>query len=569
LHELAAQEVYLADSQYGAKYDPRTVPAHEHVLAAFRDPRVKEIAVVAPTGFGKTTVFEVCISYIVAQDPGPTLMLSATDQSTRAWMESRMLKVLRLSPWTRDLIPRGDEKHDAKKDSIMFRNMAFFTGGANKSNTQEKSMRYVFLDEPWEYRPGIIGEALRRHHNRMNRKMLAQSQGGDEGTEWHEFAKHGKWHDAHHLCPACNDPVAFSMNLLSYEKVLDVNGEHDWPAINESIRLTCPHCATEFCDTDQNRRQWAARVVPVWNGHKHLPDRVTLCFSFLAVWTKTWADIVQKWILANEQKKRGNLEPLRQVINKEFGQFFAVPADTPKLDMGGDPYSKEQFHAGEKWEGEHFRFMTIDVQKGHFWAVIRAWKLNGEGSRLLWEGKVDTWQTLFYLQERYAVEHRNVFIDGRYEIDHVVRNIYEHCGRDQAAHWQILCGEDSTNGYQWAIGAGKHTRKVWKIYSKYQRSTSSAGFPYATIRFSNLRAKDALAGIMRIGGGNFAVPVDVSQAYIAQMASESKVEYMPGKWRWQKIKSHYDNHLWDCEVMGIVAATIRGVLRIESEADPG
>jgi len=47
------------------------------------------------------------------------------------------------------------------------------------------------------------------------------------------------------------------------------------------------------------------------------------------------------------------------------------------------------------------------------------------------------------------------------------------------------------------------------------------------------------------------------------MGSEVKREVKPGVWRWEKIKDHYDNHEWDCEVMQIIQATIRGVLRIE------
>jgi hypothetical protein len=75
LSELATKNVYLAGSQYGAKYDLSVVPAHEFVLNAFKDPRIKEIANIAVTGFGKTTIFEVCASYAIAQDPGDLLML--------------------------------------------------------------------------------------------------------------------------------------------------------------------------------------------------------------------------------------------------------------------------------------------------------------------------------------------------------------------------------------------------------------------------------------------------------------------------------------------------------------
>jgi hypothetical protein len=561
LSALATKNVFLSGSQYGAKYDLSVVPAHEFVLDAFKDPRVKEIANVAVTGFGKTTIFEVCGSYTVAQDPGDMLMLGQNDKLVKDWMESRFLKVLRRSPWTRDFIPTGRDRADAKKTSIIFRHMALFTGGANESNTQEKSMRYCFGDEVWQWKHGIIGEFLKRHHNRLNRKMLLQSQGGNEGTEWHEFCRNGKWYDGHHQCPSCKEWSPVQMKNLKREIIRDESGEYHWPEIFASVRYVCPSCEEEFPDTDSNRRQWA-KCKPVWNGNKHFPDRVTYSWTFMTVWTKTWAEIMKLWILANDQAKRGNLEPLRQFVNKDLGQFWEEPTDTPALQSGGEPYAKLNFHEGEKWEGEHFRYMKIDVQKGHFWAVIRACKIGG-ASRLLWEGKVDTWQTLFALQDRYGIENKSVAIDGAYEIDEVVRQVRQHCGPDIDGWWNILIGEEAAKGYAYDIGSGKRAKRVWRIYSKWQHSTTSAQIRYRTIRFSNLRAKDALKGQMALPDGHFGIPIDISKDYRDQMASEVKREVSPGVWRWQKIKEHYGNHLWDCEVMGIVLMAIRGVLRID------
>jgi hypothetical protein len=182
---------------------------------------------------------------------------------------------------------------------------------------------------------------------------------------------------------------------------------------------------------------------------------------------------------------------------------------------------------------------------------------------LLWEGKVDTYQTLFELQSRFGLENRDVFVDGRYGIDEVVRQIYIHCGNSVENHWNILIGQDNSKGYAFDVGTSKRPRKVWKIYSKFQRGVTSRGQQYRTISFSNLRAKDALAGLIEIGDGAFGVPVDASPNYISQMQSESKREMKPGIWKWDKIKSHYHNHMWDTEVMGIVACAIRGVLKIE------
>lgn len=563
LVELAAKNVYLSGSQYGAKYSVEVCPAHEFVLGSFQNPRVKEIANIAVTGFGKTTIFEVCVSYAVAQDPGDMLILGQNDRLIKDWMESRLIKTLTRSPWTKGLIPTGKHRNNAKKTQIIFRHMALFTGGANESNTQEKSMRYCFGDEVWQWKNRMIGEFLKRHHDRLNRKMLLQSQGGNEGSEWHEFCRNGKWHDGHHRCPSCHEYSPVVMDNLKFEVSRESSGGYDWPAILETVRYECPNCKEQFEDTDVNRRRWS-KCKAVWNGNVHFPGRETYSWTFMTVWAKEWKEVAKNWIIANQQKKRGNFEPLRQFINKDLGQFWEEPSEAPTLTTGGEPYHKITYHEGERWEGEHFRFMAIDVQKGHFWVIIRSMVLGG-ASRLLWEGRVTTWQGLYTLQSRYGVENKAVAIDGRYEIDTVVRHVREHCGEDGNGWWNILMGEDQARGYQYHVGAGKNTRTVWKLFSKFQHHTTSSNIRFRSIRFSNLRAKDALVGQMNIGAGHFGLPIDISKEYVKQMKTETKREVAPGNYRWVKIKDHYDNHLWDCETMLIVMASIMGVLKIEFE----
>lgn len=572
LADIATREVHLHGSQYGPRYSIDTVPAHRLVFEAWSDPAIKEIGNIAPTGFGKTTIFEVVISEAWAQQPGDGLFIGQNQKMVKDWMEGRMLRVLHKSPWTRDLLPKGKDRHDLRKTGIKGHHMSLYTGGANEGDTQEKSMRYTWGDEIWQWSYGFIGELLKRHHNRWNRKSLLQSQGGDEGSEWFQFCRAGKWHNTYHACPACGEYQPVVIEQLTYGEEdpetgkrsiqRDENGEIDWPKVYDSVRWNCGHCAREFEDTDANRRAWAKNVKAVWDGKKHIPERHVFSHTFLTVWTKEWRETARNWILANEARKRGNLELLKQFINKDLGQFWEEPTDAPSLITGGTPYEKAAYHNGEKWDGEHFRFMTIDVQKGHFWAKVRAWKIGG-ASRLLWEGKIDTWQSLFHLQERYNVENRCVAIDGRYEIDEVVKQVRAHCGLDINNWWLILIGQDSARGYRYNVGTPKNPKVIWKIYSEFKYDTTSSQIRFRTIQFSNLRAKDALKGQMGLPDGHFGIPTDISNNYVEQMGAESKREFAPGQWRWDKIKDHYHNHLWDCEVMGIVMCALFGVLRID------
>jgi hypothetical protein len=100
-------------------------------------------------------------------------------------------------------------------------------------------------------------------------------------------------------------------------------------------------------------------------------------------------------------------------------------------------------------------------------------------------------------------------------------------------------------------------KKFRRLYSDYVNSIDCIP-PYKFIKFSNLLAKDRLTALM--SGGDFGVPVDASKAYHAQMQNETKRETSPGVWRWVPVKQGAPNHLFDCEVMQVVAASILRVI---------
>lgn len=556
----ARENVRLVDSPVGERYDPEASRYTAAPLEDLRDPEVYEICVVGATGMGKTAMFEVASCYVTAEQPGPALMIGQTNLMVKDWMESRMLPIFRRCEATRRLLPTGSKRTNLKKTGIIFRHMPYFTGGANETTTQEKSMRYCFGDEPWQWKPGIIGHLLRRHHDRWNRKSLLAAQGGTKGSEWHEHARHGRQMRRHFQCPECGERHEWKWEQMQWEVVQDEGGEFDWPAIGESVRMVCP-CGAEFEDTPRNRRmladsgEWLAELGP------HVPGRVTYSVPFFWVWRIEWRQVVKEWILAQEAKRSGDLEPLKQIITKRFADFWEEPSEVPELRTGADPYRKAEFHEGQKWEGEDYRFLTVDVQKDHFWGVVRAWKMGGE-SRLVWEGKLETWESVWYLRQRMGVAMRFVFIDCGYLPDEIAKQRATHrvergkteAGQPIYEYANMLMGEDS-DGYPVKL----RKKRYFRTFSNWIRRTTQEGVPYQYSKFSNLRAKDALAGMMR--GETFGVPTDHSKSYAKQMVNEAKREVAPGKWRWVPVTARANNHLWDCEVMQVVAASICKVLR--------
>ncbi len=170
--------IYEGKSPY---YDKNATPWMNEPLDMLGNPECTELILLAPTGSGKTTMMEAALAYIVAEDPGPTLIVGQTNETISEWFETRLMHTFRNTPETKDLIPSGKHRHKARKDAVIFPHMTLFSTGANISGTQARSMRRVICDEAWAYKQGILRQAEARLHDRWNRQFVIVSHGGTIG----------------------------------------------------------------------------------------------------------------------------------------------------------------------------------------------------------------------------------------------------------------------------------------------------------------------------------------------------------------------------------------------------
>jgi len=215
------------------------------------------------------------------------------------------------------------------------------------------------------------------------------------------------------------------------------------------------------------------------------------------------------------------------------------------------------------------RFMTIDRQRDHFWAVVRAWKSDGS-SRLLWAGKVLTVDGLREIQLRMKVINNHTFQDAQYD----TFAVYCDCVRfDSNGGRPYLPNglRHKLDGWIALHGSGEsgftiHPRVGRPIKSIFSRpgEADGGGGKARYFFFSNEGTKDILA---RYRGGHasaWEIPDDAGLDYHTQINSEIKKDTIAKLTkqvvrRWIKIGNR-PNHLWDCEVMQIIPALIKGVI---------
>lgn len=568
--EWASKHVPLIDSATGSPFFTiEQTPWLRDPMRAVADNDNKEIIIIAPVGSGKTTVMEGCIPWSVSEDPGATLVATQSDDKAHYWAKTRLFRSMENCEPIKQLYPKGPKgRHNVTKDGIIFPHMPLSIGGSGMGNLQSSSIRWAWGDEPWIWEIGRMDELRGRNHDRWNARVVFLSQAGvTEDTPWSQEMGNPdldaawKMTDMSELrwrCPSCEKYHVWKWEDFRYDEGLDDDsGERNWQEVYDSVKMICPSCGEEFFDLPETRRKLADSSEYFATNDKAVKGRRGFTYTAMVVpWIK-WGNLAVQWVKANMAKKKGNLGPLRQFMQKRLAKPWKDELGFEDIEISGSGYVKGEYTEGQLIDNEKARFMAVDVQSSggrHFWASIRAFRIDGT-SRLLWEDKIQTWEMLEDLQEQYKIRPKLVFIDGQHEPEEVK----QWCAKNG---WNILHGS-GTESFPHRVKKGKKTKTIYKPFSP-RKAYRVRGELILYWHWGNTPVKDVLATLMAGQGVEWEVPDDVSESYKRQMNSEKKKDVYKDKSKkeivrkWVKTKQ--DNHLWDCECMIIAAAMMTGIL---------
>jgi len=558
----AGENVRIANSERSPKYDADQTPWWKAPSERAADISTRQIVVIAPTGSGKSTFYEGLIPYCVAENPGPMLYASQTDSDAGFWAETRLIPALKSCQSVKELWPK--DRHKMRKNAMIFPHMPIEIVGANPSSFQESSVRWLFGDEVWAWKPPLLREFQARHHNRWNRKEYLVSQGGVSGDEdengeavggdelWQEWMKTDRaefgW-----KCK-CGEAQPFNFEFLKYDKVISDEGNVDIEATAKTCRLECRACGHTYQDTVKNRRHLASSnmdngdlgYIPT-NPHG-IEGRRGYRIDSLAIWWVPWADEVMGYLEAIKMMKAGSTEKLRQFTQKRRADFWKddLGDSTAEIASSGD-YSKTDHEDGELIEGEIARFMTVDVGGDHYWAVIAAWQAGGRPT-VLWEGYIPSdgadESELKRLGEQYNVKPQLHFIDIGFEQDRILDLCAKH-------GWTGIKGDGNHTHF-------RHKDKKEKLYSPMHRHRAKSGGVARFILIASNPVKDILARM--VSNQQISLPADISKPFLSHMKCEkrqSEIDPQTGAEKVKWIRPHSRaNHLWDCMCYQVAAGLI-------------
>lgn len=567
-------------------FDSSMVPAARAIMEALEDVRCPLVVLCLAVQTCKSLSLELQIAAWTVRDPGPTMLVLPQAAEAADEMTMRLRPLLEAIPPVAQLIPTGADKDLAKKTSILFRNgQSLWVLGSHPRNLQRRSLRRVLIDEAWQFDPGRIGEAIARTtaFGYLGKVVLA-SQGSDPDHDFARYWDSTDQRDWTFACPECGFRQPYQWDQIKFESVKDDRGDYDFDAIAETVGLECVSCHHVFDDTDETRRDLNRTGEFVAMNPSAPSGKVGFHLNALA--TMSWAALVEEYLTAKVASWRGDFGPLQQFHMKRLAGFFGEAADEDfQIEIEGSGYQTNDLAEWQddpdEWDegaismiggslrivrgpastrGQAFqrlRFFTVDVQRDHFWGVIRSYTPDGR-SRLIWAGKILSWEEIEHLGRKFEIHRNLTFIDCG---DQPFADVYPNAAR---FGFTCLRGDKRlTFGHR---EGRKKGALVQRYYSPVRWVTLGDGTSkkIRVHHFSALNCRDVLARLMKMPD-RWQLPDNLAKLcpeYEEQLSSQRRVKNRNGNWIWKTVGKRGE-HLADCETMQIVAGLMVKILGAE------
>lgn len=548
------------------------------VLRACVDPEVRLVCVQAPIQTGKSLVAELLTCYINAKAPSPTLVLQDTDPNAKDWITTRLKSLWENCPPVSDVWP-ADERN--KNDAVQFARMTFWCLGAhNIKNLQRRSIRWLIGDECWMWPKGHMAEASARvtAFGWLGKRIFL-SQGGYEGDDFTETMKSTDERHWTFECPECGTRQRWEWNQVIFPEGAKSPEGWNYEMLRTQTTYECQCCKHKFKDSSGVRQDLNKSGKYVAYNSNAAASSVG--FHWNALCCRSWGELAELACRSKVAVEQFGDDSLRRIFKqKHLAQAWSDEPESTSLESTGGKYSFKEF-----WDEEGFfsrkskrvyrpdkvpddlkataiplRFMAVDVQRNGFYATIRSWNCDGQ-SRLYDWSFILTWDDLKKWQDDHGVHNTFVFVDSGDQTD----DVYRHCAK---------FGWNSTRGtaqkdFAWTMLTPKGQQTIYRPWSKPR--DMNVGGVSRLYYFSNLLLKDTLFRLRR--NGHHTHSQDCGKEYIDQMQSEFRTKTNSGNPEW-KLIGRRPNHIWDCEVIGMIPALIfrligKGALERTEEGEEG
>jgi hypothetical protein len=547
-----------------------------------------------PPQRGKTLAAQLRLARNLAVSPRRQLWYSKTQVDSRSIADSKLGPLLAsTAPVLRTLYTDPDRRgrnltlkyHDSPVELLS----ADCVPHRNSRSGQE-----IFLDEAWQYEPRAIAEIMARGDSyRWRRQVNISTTASDVGHEleilWSASTRN-EWHVA---CPHCGHVFVprWSKEMFPVDEVLDADGRINVEASAPTCRMVTPCCHVETPWTQSTMRTMSDTSRGAgYRQTNPTPDPCIDGFTFSVLAADDWRLIARDWLRAVNAVRGGDKQPLREFHRKKLCKPWddSRESQVSKTEIETGPYM-----LGDRWDqeatderGRPMRFMFVDVQKNHFWGVIRSFSQDGR-SRLVAFAKLLTEYDIAEFAERHSVLHGRWYETTMPNGQRVIVPETRVCLDAKYSPGGLVPRICSTHGFamlrSYRRAAFKHSDGMMRIYDEGTLIDPMAGTFRQEIgakrifefKFLGDACKDRIQ-ILRdqkddAGVAYWTAATDAPDEYRMQVNGEEKKKVYSNdgvsyEWRWKPVRK--DNHALDCEAGIIALASMAGLLGDDSVHDP-
>ena len=337
-------------------------PYQREIMDAVCDVRVQKVVIMSAAQIGKTDALILNpIGYYMHYDPSPIMVMQPTIALSEAFSKDRLTPMLRDTP-----VLRGKVSEKTRNSGNTILHKVFPGGhitmvGANSpAGLRSRPIRILLADEIDAY-PATAGNegdplilAGKRLANFWNKKEVCVSTPTDAQTSRiaveYENSTQEEWNVP---CPMCG-----KLTPLVWANVIFTD--------MDDIGYACPACGVVSSETDWKEQYKNGKFIAKY------PERKVRGFHLnaLASTFVEWREIVEKFITANEEKKKGNIELLKAWTNTEMGETWDEEGEKIETD---DLYKRRERYNCEVPEEVLVLTAGVDVQDDRFEIEVVGW----------------------------------------------------------------------------------------------------------------------------------------------------------------------------------------------------
>ncbi len=566
---------------------PFSVENSRHLIGpldALQSDEVRQETVYKPVRGAGSLVGDVWCAWARANDPGPTLVIFQSDKLATDHASTRLLWTMKHCQAIKPLF--SIDRFTVTKNQVTFADgLPIWISGPGLRNLQTRGVRYVYVSEAWIPAVGSMLEQIEARLGDFARvqlsKIFIESQAGTENDALDSRWCAGNAAEWNVECQSCGhySPVKWSGQRADGSRwgmrwdeagAKDKRGLWNVAKAIETVRWECEKCGHPHLDNTRTRANWnrSGRYVDT---NPAAPPSLR-SHRWNACILDPWQALLTKYLGAMNAYKLGNF----QLLIDFFTKYMAEPRSESSVHETIASVPVAKYEVQTTWPEEKFRFMQVDVQETEFWIVVRAWGLLGE-SRRLYCGQKFNWTEVELLQKEHTIADEHVFIDSGYRTKEVYRKCCQHGAWARVGGVYVWLGWHPVKGEPQHAFPHKIKREIiWRSYDSPTTVDAESGTAHEgpsacqLIRFSDPTLQDRLEQLLKKGLMKSPNQEgEMEDVYRKHMASEFKrvrKSKTTGRSEWY-YKAVGPNHLRDCEKIGVLAATLAGLLPDTIDAD--